>query len=197
MVSKGGNVPARRRLLTIRCPDAATFRLVVRFNDGFLGRTAGISDAEALERFQSCPDAYHCVVDGRDAQKGEKPVPIHGYFVLLPLTMDCVGRLRAGSISSSQQIRTRDLARAGTAAGAYLSVVCANGPFARVAVIEGCIDAVAELYRTTGMQYLFGRAATEEGARILTRVIGQVFKADRIIREVDLSAYDGILRSRV
>ena len=186
----------RSSLVTIHCPDTATFRRVLQFNDGFLGRVAGVSDADALERFSRCPGAFHCVVDPEDAPDGGAR-PLYGYFILLPLTSECVSSIRAGTITSSRQIRNQDLACSGSLGGIYLSVVCAAGPFARSAVIAGGIKAIADLYHVRGARHLFVRAATGEGAHMLTRLTGQEFHADGVIHEVDLSAYDEILRSRI
>ena len=189
-------MPVRRNFVTICCPDAATLQHVLRFDDGVLGRIAGISDTDALERFHSCPDAFHCVVEESDANSAGEGKAVHGFFILLPLTSGCVDRLRARAITSSRQICALDLATSEAPAGLYLSVVCARGRFARVAVIAGCMDAVGTWYRTKGVQVLFVRAATEEGAHMLTRMTNEVFNADRTIHEVNLSAYDAVLRFR-
>jgi hypothetical protein len=178
----------RRELVTIRCRDGAMLQELLRFNDGFLLRVAGISDADALERYHACPDAFQCVVDERDA--------IHGYFILLPLRAGCVARLRAGEITSSHEIRICDLASSDALVGLYLSVVCAKGWFARAAIIGACFERVAMLYRRFAVPSFFVRAATEEGAHMLTRLSNETFLADRVIHEVNLAAYDAVLRGQ-
>jgi hypothetical protein len=176
-------------LVTIRCRDAAMLQELLRFNDGFLHRIARVSDADAQERFDACPDAFHCVVDERGAT--------HGYFILLPLSASCVAKLRGGEITSSREIRTCDLASHDAPAGLYLSVVCANGWFARTAIIGACLDRVAMLYRTAAVQSFFVRAATKEGAHMLTRLSQETFHADGVIHEVNLATCDAALRGNV
>jgi hypothetical protein len=187
-------MPARRILVTTRCPDAATLQRILSFNDGFFRRVAGVSDAAAFDRFHSCPDAFHCVVE-EGVPSSTDGVRIYGFFVLLPLSPRGVDRLRGRVIASSRQLREQDLATFDTIAGLYLSVVCADGRFARAAAITGCIDTVARLYRTTGVRTLFVRAATKEGAQMLTRLTNEVFEADRTVHEVNLAPFDAVLRS--
>lgn len=184
-----GDVSMHRDFVTIRCRDAAMLQELLSFNDGFLQRIARVSEADAQERFDACPEAFHCVIDERGA--------IHGYFILLPLSAGCVARLRAGDITSSREIRTRDLASHDAPSGLYLSVVCANGWFARTAIIGACFDRVAMLYRTTAVQSFFVRAATKEGAHMLTHLSNETFHADGVIHEVNLSTCDAAFHGQV
>ena len=172
------------------CADEAMFRRLLELNDGFLVRAAKMSAEEWTARFRRCPEAFHCVL--RHGSVDE----LSGYFVLLPVNETCRDALRAGTIAAGSQIQLSDLVRPGeTIAAVYLSVVCANGPRAQKAAIDGVIAALRVLY-ARGVRLLFARAATATGARMLERLSGTTFEADGRIHTIDMAEYDLIAAPR-
>jgi hypothetical protein len=168
--------------------DEAMLERLLALNDGFLMRAAEMS-AEALRaRFQRCSRAFHCVL-----RSSETDPELVGYFVLLPVNDACAEKLRGGLITAGRQIELSHLAEPGdNIAAMYLSVVCAIGPRAQRAAIEGVIATLRQLYATEGIQWLFARAATATGARMLARLSGTAFEADGRIHAIDLGRYDVI-----
>lgn len=125
------------------CADEAMFQRLLELNDGFLVRAAKMSAEEWTARFRRCPEAFHCVL-----RRGESVDELSGYFVLLPVNETCRDALRGGTIAAGSQIQLSDLVRSGeTIAAVYLSVVCASGPRAQKAAIDGVIDALRRLTR--------------------------------------------------
>jgi hypothetical protein len=174
------------------CPDDATFERLLDLRDGFLARATEMSAVDLQARFRRCPSAFHCVL--RRADTGDQLV---GYFVLLPVNEKCREALRTGAIASGRQIQPSDLAGPGDKIAAlYLSVVCAIGPRAQRAAIEGVIATMRELYSSENVRHLFARAATANGARMLERLSGTTFEADGRIHAIDLGAYALIAASR-
>lgn len=157
-------------------------------NDGFLMRAADMN-AEALRaRFRRCARAFHCVL-----RSSEDALDLVGYFVLLPVNDACAEALRAGLITAGRQIEISYLAEPGDKVAAmYLSVVCAIGPRAQRAAIEGVIATLRTVYSTEGVRWLFARAATTTGARMLGRLSGTPFEADGRIHAIDIGRYDVI-----
>ena len=170
------------------CMDDVMVERLLALNDGFLMRAADMS-AEALRaRFRRCARAFHCVMRG----SGTDPELV-GYFVLLPVNDACAEKLRGGLITAGRQIELSDLAEPGAKVAAmYLSVVCAIGPRAQRAAIEGVIATLRRLYATEDVRWLFARAATATGARMLARLSGTPFEADGRIHAIDLNGYDVI-----
>lgn len=174
------------------CRDEAAFERLLDLGDGFLARAAGMSAAELKARFRRCPGAFHCVL--RSAEIDDKLV---GYFVLLPVNEQCREALRNGAIAAGRQIQLSDLAEPGEKiAAVYLSVVCAIGPRAQSAAIEGVIATLRELYSSDHVRHLFARAATAAGARMLERLSGTTFEADGRIHAIDMAGYALIAASR-
>ena len=174
------------------CADEVMFERLLDLNDGFLARAANMSVEEWTARFRRCPAAFHCVL-----RRGEIDDELAGYFILLPVNEKCCEALRRGTIAAGCQIRLPDLAQPGEAIAAlYLSVVCACGPRAQKAAIDGVIAALRRLYTSENVRHLFARAATATGARMLERLSGTRFEADGRIHAIDLSEYDLIAAPR-
>jgi O-acetyl-ADP-ribose deacetylase len=164
------------------CTDEAMFERLLALKDGFLVHAANMGAEELRARYRRCPSAFHCVMRGDD---------LVGYFILLPVNETCCDALRSGAIAAGRQIQLSDLAASGDEVAAlYLSVVCAIGPRAQSAAIEGVIATLRELYRSENVRQLFARAATATGARMLERLSGSGFEADGRIHSIDLGAYD-------
>jgi hypothetical protein len=114
-----------------------------------------------------------------------------GYFIILPVNSECSAALHEGSIKSGREIQLSDLAVSDEdIAALYLSVVCAIGARAQTAAINGVVATLRELRATRSVRYLFVRAATQAGARMLARFSKTAFKADGVIHAIDMSAYD-------
>jgi hypothetical protein len=170
------------------CPDEGMLERLLALNDGFLMCAANMSAQELRARFQRCAMAFYCVVRGSEAD-----AELVGYFVLLPVNDACAEKLRGGLITAGRQIELSDLAEPGAKVAAmYLSVVCAIGPRAQRAAIEGVIATLRRLYATEDVRWLFARAATATGARMLARLSGTPFEADGRIHAIDLNGYDVI-----
>jgi len=170
-----------------QCPDEGMLERLLALNDGFLMCAANMSAEELRARFQRCPRAFYCVERGSE---------LVGYFVLLPVNDACAEKLRGGLITAGRQIELAHLAEPGEIIAAmYLSVVCAIGPRAQRAAIEGVIATLRRLYATAGVRWLFARAATGTGARMLARLSGTAFEADGRIHAIDMSGYDVITES--
>lgn len=170
------------------CSDEAMLGRLLALNDGFLMRAADMSADALTARFRRCASAFHCVLQS----SGSGP-ELAGYFVLLPVNAACVEALRGGLITAGRQIELSHLSEPGkTAAAMYLSVVCAIGPRARRAAVEGVIGVLRIIYWSEGVRWLFARAATATGARMLERLSGTTFEADGRIHAIDMSGYDVI-----
>jgi hypothetical protein len=155
---------------------------LLALNDGFLMRAADMSEEALRARFRRCARAFHCVMRSSE---------LVGYFVLLPVNDACAEALRGGLITAGRQIELSHLAEPGDKVAAmYLSVVCAIGPRAQRAAIEGVIAALRRLYATEGVRWLFARAATTTGARMLGRLSGTAFEADGRIHAIDIGRYE-------
>ncbi|HEX7421614.1 MAG TPA: hypothetical protein VF505_17110, partial [Thermoanaerobaculia bacterium] len=154
----------RARFEITTCTAEAMFEQVLALNDRFLSLTT-LMDEEALRaRFRRCPDAFHCL--HRVASSGTRQLA--GYFIVLPVNQGCSAALHAGTIKSGREIQLSDLAGADEGVAAvYLSVVCAVGARAQTAAIHGVVATLRELHATKNARYLFVRAATEAGARML------------------------------
>lgn len=178
----------RREFHIAPCIDEAMLARLLALDNGFLMRAADMS-AEALKaRFRRCASAFHCVL-----RSSAGDPELAGYFVLLPVNEACVEALRGGRITAGRHIEISHLAELGeTAAAMYLSVVCAIGPRARRAAVEGVIAVLRTIYSTEGVRWLFARAATATGARMLGRLSGTTFEADGRIHAIDMSGYDVI-----
>src|SRR5689334_19293097 len=175
-----------RNLVCSPCADDAMLEEVLRFEDRFLARAASITDDEVRRRFRRCPTAFHCILNTAN----DTP-ELCGYFILLPLTSTCAAAIRQGIVTTGRQIGLSDLVPQQEAAEAvYLSVACAVGIRSRAALIGAGIDAIRHLYEHRGTRALFARAATAEGARMLTRLTRERFTADGVIHEIDLSRYE-------
>jgi hypothetical protein len=165
---------------------------ILRFDDRFLGRAAQMTDEEVLLRFRQCPTAFYCILELLGSRSH-----LRGYFIILPITGVCAAAIRRDEVTAGKQIRLTDLLRPNqTSEAAYLSVVCADGARARSALIASAIQVVRNLYWSRGTRYLFARAATVAGARMLARLTGQRFAPDGIIHEIDLSRYSTITSSK-
>lgn len=173
------------------CADEAMFQRLLALNDGFLARAAKMSAEEWTARFRRCPEAFHCVL-----RLGGNQDEMAGYFVLLPVNEWCRDALREGTIAAGSQIQLSNLVQQGeTPAAVYLSVVCASGPRAQKAAIDGVIAALRRLY-SREVRLLFARAATATGARMLERLSGTRFEADGRIHTIDMADYDLIAAPR-
>jgi hypothetical protein len=162
--------------------------LLLGLNDGFVIRAASMSAEELRARFHRCPTAFHCVL---------RVSELVGFFILLPVNEECSEALRGGRITTGRQIQLSDLVEpGGQIAAMYLSVVCAVGPRAQRAAIEGVIATLRRLHATEGVRWLFARAATETGARMLARLSGTPFEADGRIHSIDISRYEIITAPR-
>lgn len=169
------------------CADEAMLERVLQLKDGFLARATKMSEQALKDRFRRCPSAFHCVV--RVAPTGEDELV--GYFILLPLNRNCCEALRAGTIRSGREIQLLDLAGSGEEMeGVYLSVVCAIGPRAQGAAINGVVATLRELHGRKNVRYLFVRAATAAGAQMLKRLSNTTFDADGRIHSIDMAVYD-------
>ena len=112
---------------------------LLTLNDGFVVRAASMSAEELKARFQRCPTAFHCVLRGSE---------LVGFFILLPVNEECSVGLRSGRVTAGRQIQLSDLVEpGGQIAAMYLSVVCAIGPRAQRAAIEGVIATLRRLQR--------------------------------------------------
>lgn len=170
------------------CHDEPMLERLLTLNDGFVTRAASMSAEELKARFQRCPTAFHCVLRGAE---------LVGFFILLPVNDECSEALRSGRITAGRQVHLSDLVGPGGKIGAvYLSVVCAVGPRAQRAAIEGVIATLRRLHSTEGVRWLFARAATETGARMLARLSGTPFEADGRIHAIDISRYEIITAPR-
>ncbi len=190
----GGPTDARTsgRFLCSPCRDDHMLEAILRFDNRFLSRIAEMTDEEVWLRFRQCPTAFYCIVE----LLLDGSTHLRGYFVLLPLTGVCAAAIRRGEVVAGKQIHPSDLVLSDqTAEAAYLSVVCAIGARARSALIASGIEVVRSLYKNRGTRYLFARAATDAGARMLTRLTGQRFAPDGIIHEIDISRYSTITSS--
>jgi hypothetical protein len=164
---------------------------ILRFDNRFLARAAQMTDEEVLLRFRQCSTAFYCILELLGGS-----THLRGYFVILPLTGVCAAAIRRGEVTAGKQIRPTDLVRPDQRSeAAYLSVVCAAGVRARSALVDSAIQVVRHLYRNRGTRYLFARAATGEGARMLARLTGQGFMPDGMIHEIDISLYPAITSS--
>jgi hypothetical protein len=164
---------------------------ILRFDNRFLARAAKMTDEEVFLRFRQCSTAFYGILELLGGT-----TRLRGYFVILPLTSVCAAAIRRGEITTGKQIRPTDLVRPDeTSEAAYLSVVCADGARARSALIASAIQVVRSLYRNRGTRYLFARAVTCAGARMLTRLTAQTFSADGIIHEIDVSRYSAVTSS--
>jgi hypothetical protein len=168
----------------VPCADEAMLERLLALNDGFIISAASMS-AEALRaRFERCPTAFHCVLHSSE---------LVGFFILLPVNEACSEALGGGLVTAGRHIRLSDLVEpGGKIAAMYLSVVCAVGPRAQRAVIEGVIAALRRFYSSEGVRLLFARAATETGARMLARLSGTPFEPDGRIHSIDLGQYEVI-----
>jgi len=177
-----------RRYICSPCHEDTPLEGILCFDNHFLERAAMMTEEEVRTRFHQCPTAFYCIfqeVDGRPH--------LRGYFVVLPLTVSCASAIRCGEITAGRQILPTDLVPPNEPAeAAYLSVVCGVGARARAALIAEGVQAVRNLYRDLGTRFLFARAATDAGARILTRLTRQKFIPDGIIHEIDLSRYRNV-----
>ncbi len=179
------------RFVCSPCRDEAMLQDILRFDNHFLARAAQMTDEEVVLRFRQCPTAFYCILE----TVGDSTF-IRGYFVILPLTGACVAAIRRGDVTAGKQIRPSDLAASNQPSeGAYLSVVCAVGARARAALIAAGVQAVRSLFRDRGIRFLFARAATPEGARMLARLTEQKFAPDGAIHEIDISRYSVITSS--
>jgi len=170
------------------CADELMLERLLDLSDGFLVRTANMSAEAVKARFRRCPGAFHCVLRGTGTGDVTDLV---GYFILLPVNDKCCEALRTGTMAAGRHIQLSDLAESGDKIGGmYLSVVCAIGPRAQSAAIEGVIAALRELYSKHNVRQLFARAATAAGARMLGRLSGTTFEADGRIHSIDMAAYD-------
>ena len=159
---------------------------LLQFNNGFLSSIAGLHPDVVVARFRQCPQSFYCVIDSS--------VPahrLHGYFIVLPINSDAVTAIRAGRIAAGRDIDETHLAcgENAPAAGVYLSVVCAAGPRAQAAAVHGVIDVLRRFHRVNGARFLFARAATVAGARILQRLTNRTFLPDGRIHEIELAEY--------
>jgi hypothetical protein len=173
------------RFLCAPCRDEAVLQDLLSLDQHFLARVAEMTDDEVIVRFRQCPTAFHCVheVSGGGTH-------LRGYFIILPLTAACAVAIRRGDVTAGRQIGISDLVRRDEAIEAvYLSVVCAVGARARSALIASAIQVIRSLHRNRGTRYLFARAATTAGARMLTRLTQHRFAPDKAIHEIDVSHY--------
>ena len=155
---------------------------LLALNDGFVIRAASMSAEELKARFQRCPTAFYCVLRGSE---------LAGFFILLSVNEECAEGLRGGRITAGRQIQLSDLVvPGGKIAAVYLSVVCAVGARAQRAAIEGVITTLRRLHSTEGVRWLFARAATATGARMLGRLSGTPFEADGRIHSIDIGLYE-------
>src|SRR5467141_2046744 len=169
----------------VPCGNELMFEHLLDLCDGFLVRAADMDVEELKARFRRCPGAFRCVL--RRAETADELV---GYFILLPVNERCCDALRSGMIAAGRHIQLCDLAQAGEKVAAlYLSVVCAIGPRAQKAAIEGVIATLRERYASDNVCQLFARAATATGARMLERLSGMRFKADGRIHSIDIAGY--------
>jgi hypothetical protein len=176
------------QFLIAPCLDEATLERLLALNDGFLMRAAEMSAEALMARFERCARAFHCVLRSAEADP-----ELVGYFVLFPVNDVCAEKLRGGLITAGRQIELSHLVEpGGKVAAMYLSVVCAIGPRAQRAAIEGVIATLRRLYATESVRWLFARAATATGARMLARLSGAPFEADGRIHSIDLGRYDVI-----
>ena len=174
------------------CKDEGMFERLLNLREGFLVHAADMSAEELKTRFRRCPSAFQCVLRGTEGD-GE----LVGYFILLPVNETCREALRNGSIAAGRQIRPSDLVEPGDKiAAVYLSVVCAIGPRAQRAAIEGAVARLRELYSSEKVRQLFARAATVTGARMLERLSGTPFEADGRIHAIDIGEYGLITAPR-
>lgn len=165
---------------------------VLALRDAFLVRAANMGEEAVKTRFRYCPSAFHCVF--RRAAGNPELV---GYFILLPLNRNACRELRDGTITSGREIQVSGLANTDDViAGLYLSVVCAVGPRAQSAAIDGVVAALRERYFADGVRDLFVRAATGAGAQMLERLSGTKFEADGRIHVIDMGRYDLITAQR-
>ena len=168
------------------CASEEMLREIAAFHDSFLLRATEMSEAAIVERFRARPDAFQCLFSSVD---GAAP-RLDGYFIVMPLRSTAVAALRSGEITSGRQIEPRHLARRGERFDSiYLSVVCACGARAQDAAIRAVVQRFRELQRSDDVRYVFVRAATPTGARILARLSGSPFLPDGRIRILDLTAY--------
>lgn len=164
---------------------------ILRFDNNFIGRFGQMTEEEVSLRFRHCPTTFYCILESVVGGTN-----LCGYFVILPLTVMCAAAVRRGEVTVGKQISTTDLVQPDeTCESAYLSVVCAVGARARSALIASVIQVVRNLYTNRGTRYLFARAVTAAGARVLTRLTGQRFVPDGIIHEIDVSRYSVITAS--
>jgi hypothetical protein len=155
---------------------------MLHFHGDFLPSIARMDAALVVARFRQCPQSFYCVVDAA--------LRLHGYFIVLPINADAVAALRAGRIAAGRHIDETHLACSGSAAAAvYLSVVCATGARAQAAAVRGAIDVVRRFHRVNGARFLFARAATIAGARMLQRLTNRTFLPDGRIHEIELADY--------
>ena len=183
---KSTDLNASEHLACLPCRDEAMLEEILRFDNSFLARVAGMTDEDVLIRFRHCPTAFHCIV----GQADDGSPRVRGYFIILPLTFACAAAIRRGEITSGKQIRPSDLALPDQPAEAvYLSVACAAGPRPRAALISAGTDVVRTLYWNRGIRFLFARAATVAGARMLTRLTQERFDPDGVIHEIDVARY--------
>ena len=169
-----------------RCADEAMFDRLLALGDDFLVRTASMGAEELRARFRRCPDAFHCVLRRTETHDG-----LVGYFILLPINEKCRDAVHRGLIMAGRDIQLSDLAESGNdTAAMYLSVVCAIGPRAQSAAIEGVIATLREIYSRMNVRQLFARAATETGARMLERLSRTRFEADGRIHSIDMAEYE-------
>jgi len=178
------SVPKRDDFHVVTCPDEDTLQEILHFNGDFLTAASSMTEEAVVSRFRRCHSAFQCIVHDS---------ALRGFFILLPVTSECVDEIRAGRIQTGRQISLEHIVTSmNRVEGVYLSVVCARGPRAQAATVAAVIARLRDFCRSHHLRYIFVRATTGPGARSLQRLTGMDFAADGRIHEIDLTRYPAI-----
>jgi hypothetical protein len=179
---------ASGRFRVEQCSDERMFRDVMNLSDCFLSTATHMTEAELMERYRRCPEAFICIVKNHGGEAS-----LRGYFALLPLNEAGTRAIQSGKVSCGREITAEYLASRGVqVTSVYLSVVCALNARARAAAIHGIIAKLRAWFHEYDVRHLFVRAATPPGARMLQRLTGTSFSPDGLIHNVELAGYSRI-----
>jgi hypothetical protein len=179
------NDPAAQ-FVAMPCPDEHMAHQIYALRHCFYAKATDMPEDALLLRYRHCPQAFHVVMK---VSADSRAASFEGYYVLVPITDECVEAIARGHIQAGRHLRETDVVLDPKARvhAAYVSVVCGNGPRAQLATVNALVAEIDKLRRYRGLRFVFVRPTTSEGAYALRRYAGREFISDGKIQRVDLT----------
>lgn len=137
---------------------------IVRLGEELVGN-AHIPNETLMERFSKNQNIITCL------HEATHPTYLIGYFILYPLTNECIEGIESLDIVNGRDIRLDHIANdILQSSGLYIGMIGGRGGFANGYVVKELMRSINSISNTHGIDRLYARGVTANGKKILNRL---------------------------